>query len=638
MERKIYLNMLSIDEAKTKILESFPYTIKESETVPVLESVGRILASPVRAKYSHPSCHSAAMDGIAVSAEKAYSASDHSPVILTPGVDAFFINTGHKLPEETNAVIMMENLNNTDEGGIEIIAPAFPWQHVRKMGEDIVAGELIFPTNHEITPYCLAALITGGITDIKVRKQPKILVIPTGNELIDFELQPQDMPLNGNALECNSHVLVRLAEKAGAKAERHSIVKDKLESISATVTEAYKNGFDIVLTIGGSSAGSEDYAHHAASELGETLVHGVTMMPGKPLLAASINGKPFFGIPGYPVSAILSFETFVVPLIYSLQGKTYPERPTIRVKPTRKLSSKLGVEEFVRVKLGRVGENIIATPLPRGAGQITSIAQASGIIRIPSNCEGFPENAEIMAERLKPESEINSTVVVIGSHDNTLDLLSDMLRAKSGFTLSSSNVGSMGGLTAIRKDSCHIAGSHLLNTETGEYNISCIKKYLPDTEVKVINLVIRQQGLIIKKGNPKNISGIADLARNDITFINRQAGAGTRVLLDYEIKRASIAPNSIKGYENEEYTHMAVAAAVMSGRADAGMGIRAAANALDLDFIPVTNEQYDLVIPEKYFNSNMIQSVLEIINSDEFKSEVMKLGGYDTDMTGRTII
>lgn len=638
MKRKVYLNMTSIDEAKAIIQEKFPCPINESEIIPVLESTGRILSSPLWAKYSYPSCHSAAMDGIAVLAEKTYQASDHTPVFLSQGEDAFFINTGHMLPDGTDSVIMMENLNNTKDGKIEITAPAFPWQHVRKMGEDIVAGELIFPTNHEITPYCLAALITGGITEVSVRKKPRILIIPTGNELMDWEAADNPAPMNGNALECNSYVLKQIADRAGAVADRSRIIRDDQEAIRDAISSAYEKGYDIVCTIGGSSAGSEDFALHSATELGEILVHGVTMMPGKPLLVASVKNRPFFGIPGYPVSAILAFENFVVPLIYLFQGKTPQQRSALKVNPTRKMASKLGVEEFVRVKLGKVGDKIIATPLPRGAGQITSIAQASGMIRIPANSEGIPENSEIWAECLKPESEINTTMVVIGSHDNTIDLLSDMLRAKSGYSLCSSNVGSMGGLRAIMKDSCHMAGCHLLDTETGEYNIGYVKKYLPDTDVRLINLVVRQQGLIIKKGNPKHIKGISDLARDDLTFINRQAGAGTRVLLDYEIGRAGILPAQIKGYRNEEYTHMAAAAAVMSGRADCAMGIKAAANALDLDFIPITNEQYDLVIPTKYFDTPMIRMVLDTIRSEQFKTEVMKLGGYRTETTGNIIL
>lgn len=639
MERKIYLNMVSIEEAHKAITSVFPGLVKETERVPVLESTERTLAEPVWAKYSYPSCHSAAMDGIAVVAENTYKASEFSPIFLEPDKDAFYVNTGHMLPEGTNAVIMIENVSNTDSGMLEIISPAFPWQHVRKTGEDIVAGELLFPTNHEITPYCLAALITGGIFEVNVRRKPRILIIPTGNELLDWEAKGlAEPPVNGNALECNSYVLVKLAEKAGAIAERSKIINDDKDSIRIAIEDAYEKGFDIVATIGGSSAGSEDHAFNAVSDIGEVIVHGVTMMPGKPLLCASVSGRPFFGIPGYPVSAILSFENFVIPLIYSMQGRIAPSRQRLQVVPTGKISSKLGVEEFVRVKLGKVGENIIATPLPRGAGQISSLAHASGIIRIPANSEGIPESAAVEAECIKPESEIKSTVVVIGSHDNTIDLLSDMLRAKSGYTLSSSNVGSMGGLRAILKDSCHMAGSHLLNTETGEYNLSYIEKYLPSTPVKLVNLVIRQQGLMIKKGNPKNITCISDLSRPDITFMNRQAGAGTRVLLDYEIERAGIKPDQVKGYESEEYTHMAAAVAVLSGRADAAMGIKAAANALDLDFIPITNERYDLVIPTKYFDTPMIRMILDTIRSDEFKSAVEALGGYRTEMTGEIFL
>jgi putative molybdopterin biosynthesis protein len=205
------------------------------------------------------------------------------------------------------------------------------------------------------------------------------------------------------------------------------------------------------------------------------------------------------------------------------------------------------------------------------------------------------------------------------------------------FGLSSSNVGSLGGLTALRNGHCHAAGSHLLDTETGIYNISYVKRYLPDRPVKLVNLVYRNQGLIIQRGNPKNIRGIEDLTRNEITFVNRQQGAGTRILLDYRLATLGITPDKVKGYDREEFTHMSVAVAVLSGVADAGMGIFAAAKALDLEFIPVVTEEYDLVIPAEFYGDEKVGFMLDVIRSDAFKKDVMNLGGYDTSKTGTVI-
>ncbi len=440
-------------------------------------------------------------------------------------------------------------------------------------------------------------------------------------------------------LETNAYVLEKMVATCGGEAVRHDRVMDDLDLIRQTVADAVAGDLDMVMTIGGSSAGSEDYALPVLQELGELLVHGVTIMPGKPVILGDIQNKPFFGIPGYPVSAIIAFEQFVQPLIKRMMGIADDARQSVAVVPTRKIASKLGVEEFLRVKLGEVGDRIVATPLPRGAGMITSITEADGIIRIPRQAEGIKDSDPVYAELLKSLSAIRNTIVIVGSHDNTLDVLADQLRAGDGaLTLSSSHVGSMGGLMAVKRGVCHLAGTHLLDTETGEYNLSYIKRYLSDTPVRLVNLVMRDQGLIIPKGNPKGIHGIEDLGRDDIVFMNRQGGSGTRILLDYRLGQIGLDPDRINGYTSEEFTHMNVAVAVLSGTSDAGLGIFAAAKALGLDFIPVVTEQYDLIIPEAYFESSNIQVLLETINTTWFKKRVEALGGYSTKKTGTIIL
>jgi putative molybdopterin biosynthesis protein len=393
------------------------------------------------------------------------------------------------------------------------------------------------------------------------------------------------------------------------------------------------------LTIGGSSAGSKDFAKPVITTLGEVLVHGVTMMPGKPVILGKIQKKPVIGIPGYPVSAIIAFEQFVQPLLYAMQGRRNLKRSKLAVTPTRKIASKLGVEEFLRVKLGRVGDKAVAAPLPRGAGVITSLTEADGIIRIPNHVEGIKEQEVVSAEILKPAEEIEDTLVIVGSHDNTLDILVDELKIRdTRLTLSSSHVGSMGGLMAIKRGTCHLAGSHLLDTKDGSYNISYINQILNDLPVNLVHLVMREQGLIIPKGNPKNIQGVMDLARQDVVFINRQGGSGTRILLDFHLLRLGIRPDQIKGYGTEEFTHMSMAVAVLNGAADVGLGIYAAARALELDFIPVATEQYDLIIPKNYFKMPNLQILLDTITTPGFKKRVERLGGYNTNRTGMVLM
>ena len=638
-QRNVYLKMKTLEEARELLFKTFqPAEPQLSETIPVPDAVGRVLAEAVFAKLSSPSFHAAAMDGIAVMAENTFGASESKPKQLTIGGDAFNVNTGHVLPESTSAVIMIEHVQIIGENQVQIEAPVFPWQHVRKMGEDIVATELLFARNHQITPYSIGALLSGGISSVQVRKKPKVLIIPTGSELVDCSTTQIEALKPGQVLETNSVVLGKLVEAWGGQYERHGMIRDDLETMMQIVQEACLGDADIILMVGGSSAGSEDFSRAVIQNIGEVLIHGITIMPGKPVIMGVVNRKPVFGIPGYPVSAIVAYEQIVGPLICSMIGQPEPQRQMISVEPIRKIPSKLGIEEFLRVKLGKVDDRIVAIPLPRGAGCITTLTQADGIIRIPNHWEGIKENEPVQAELLRPLASIKNTIVVVGSHDNTLDVLADCLSAHHpGLTLSSSHVGSMGGLMAIKRGVCHLAGSHLLNAEDGSYNLSDIRKFLPDIPVKRVQLVFRDQGFMVSHGNPKGIKGVEDLIRKDIRFVNRQSGSGTRVLLDYRLKQLNLNPKDINGYDDDEFTHMSVAAAVLGGTADMGLGIFAAARALNLDFIPVVTEQYDLIIPGRFFDTENIQRLLTTIRTPDFKQRVEKLGGYHTERTGEIL-
>ena len=639
-QRNIYLKMKTLQEARDILFQTFSdLPPLEVEKISVPDAVGRVLAEPVYAQLSSPSFHLAAMDGVAVKAEITFGATAAAPKTLIVERDAFYVNTGNILPQNTNAVIMVENVNELDEKRVEIEAPIFPWQNVRRVGEDIVSTELLFPQNHLITPYCVGALLSGGVFSVMVKAKPRALIIPTGSELVDWRKPGFHGLKPGQVLETNSFVLGKLIEKCGAIYQRHAMVMDDTTEIKKALTAAVDENYQLILVLGGSSAGSEDFAKTAIMDLGKIHIHGVTIMPGKPVIIGTVANTTVFGIPGYPVSAIIAFEQFVQPLLYALLGLPEPERETIEVQPTRKIASKLGVEEFLRVKLGKVGDRIVATPLPRGAGTITSLTEADGIIRIANHVEGINDSEMVSAELLRPLPSISRTIVIVGSHDNSLDVLANQLKIyHSELTLSSSHVGSMGGLMAIKRGVCHLAGTHLLDTEDGSYNISYLAKYLPDAAVKLVHLVQRDQGLMIPPGNPKGIKGIEDLGRQDLTFINRQVGSGTRILLDYKLKQLNIKTAAINGYQNEEFTHMAVAVSVLSGAADAGLGIYAAAKALNLDFIPVVTEQYDLAIALEYFETAPIKILLEIINSQEFKKQVQALGGYNTENTGKVIL
>ena len=617
-ERHTYLTLQTVEAARQGWLDRISAEGRElaTERVPLSAALHRVLAEPVAARRSSPAFHGADMDGIAVNAESTFTASTRRPLRLTIGTDAFWINTGHPLPAGTNAVVMVENVNTEPDGQHVVIEKAaFPWQHVRKLGEDMVASEIILPPGVCIGPYELGALAAGGVLEPLVFKKPRVGIIPSGTEIVPLtEAREEDLCAGRCLPEFNSYIFSAIVQEAGGEAFTLPIVPDDPEAISAAIDAAVDQGADLVLLNAGSSAGSHDYSADVIAHKGELLTHGVAVMPGKPTALGMVRGVPIIGSPGYPVSAIVALEEFVQPLLALLQKRCLAHRETVTALPVNPLPSRPGMEERIRVKLGRVDDTFFAVPLPRGAGTVTSLSRADGIISVARDCEG------------------------ISSHDNTLDLIDSFLRREHPrFRLASAHVGSLGGLMALKRHQCHLAGSHLLNDADGVYNRQALRDNLQGEPMLLVRLVDREQGLIVAPGNPLGIHDIADLAREDVRFINRQRGSGTRVLLDYRLKQLGIRPQQLAGYEDEEYTHMNVAAAVLSGRAHTGLAVRAAACALGLDFVPVGVEEYDLVIPQRYAEDERILALLDVIRSEAFRKEVAALGGYGVEKTGQVI-
>ncbi|MEJ5363665.1 MAG: molybdopterin biosynthesis protein [Desulfosoma sp.] len=636
MKRKIYLEMHTLEEAREKWRRAVGDRRTAVEEMPVHEALGRVLAEPVAAKVSVPHYHGAAMDGYAVKASETFGAAPVRPKHLTVGVQAFAVDTGDPMPPGTDAVIMIEHVHPVDAQTIEIRSAAFPWQHVRKVGEDIVAGELLLPQQHRLRPADLGALLASGVSAVSVYAKPRVWIQPTGTELVPANEAAQAAP--GQIVEFNGTVIAAMVQQEGGVARLHPGVADDAETLRARMKEAALSDADIIVFNAGSSAGSEDYTASLVQDLGTLLVHGVTMMPGKPVLLGLVEGKPFIGLPGYPVSAVMAFEQFVRPLLAWLQGLAEPGWTTVHAVMGRKMPSKLGLEEFLRVIVGRVHNRLVAMPLQRGAGVITSLVRADGLVRIPQESEGVNEGEWVRVRLLRAEEDLDHTLIMIGSHDNTVDVLaSELKKVDPRMHLSSSNVGSLGGLLAVRRGQAHCAGAHLLDTETGDYNRSYVERYLQGTPVRLVQLVRRRQGLVVAPGNPKGIRGVEDLFRPDVRFVNRQAGSGTRILLDYELAKIGRTPEGIHGYDWEEYTHMAVAVNVLSGSADCGMAIYAAAKALGLDFLPVCEERYDLVIPENCWEDPKIRRLLEVIVSERFRRRVEALGGYDPAQSGTIV-
>lgn len=634
-ERNVYLETVSIQEALSRITSRLDRSAAPGkESIPSDQAGGRITAEPVFARFSSPTYHSAAMDGIALRADSTFSAREGSPVTLSKEKDFTFLNTGDPLPTGFDAVIMVEYVEQLDEATVRLEHPAFPWQHVRRIGEDIVATELLLPQNHRLTAYDVGALLSAGIYEVPVWSKPHIYMIPTGDEVLDYNRHPE--PEAGQVIESNSGVLASLASSWGCTAERVPPVPDDEDSLAGAVQTGLESGAQIVVVGAGSSAGSRDYTRKVLERFGTVLVHGIKAMPGKPSLLAVCGNQVLVGAPGYPVSAVVCFEELIRPLVQWMTRYRTEPGPEAKVVLARKAPSKLGQEEFLRLGIGEVRGKLVGTPLPRGAGIITSLTKAQGIARIPAQSEGTQAGETLRARLLVPRREIERILVCVGSHDNILDLLANELRGlEEPLSLSSAHVGSMGGLQALEEGSAHLAGSHLFHPESGDYNFPFIRQIISQEEVRVINLAIRHQGLMVQKGNPLGIKSVQDLTRQDVRFINRQKGSGTRILLEDLLRRREISRQRIHGFDQEEFTHMAVAANVQSGAADCGMGIYAAAKALDLDFVPVARERYDLVIPRSLEDEEKIRTLLQVIRQDAFQEKVRGLGGYETELTGR---
>ncbi len=603
-----------------------------TEIIPVYEACGRITARAVYAVICAPHYAASAMDGVAVKAKDTFGATETTPITLC-GDRYIAVDTGDPVPEGCDAVIMVEDIVRNDDGSITIHDAAAPWQHIRQIGEDICAGEMILPSFMEISPSAIGAMIAGGVLETEVIRKPVVGIIPTGDEIIS----PCADPEPGHILEFNSSIFSAMVRQWGAEAKTYPIVPDRFDQIRDMVAKA-ADECDMVLLNAGSSAGREDYSAQVIGELGEVLYHGIAMKPGKPAILGARDAVPILGIPGYPVSGIIVIEELLRPLTDHWLKTNREAKQYVRATLTRPVVSGLKYQEFVRVRMGCVGERLMASPLSRGSGVVSSFMKADGIVEVPQGMEGFEAGSEVQVRLLSPLCKLSNTLVVIGSHDPLLDEVADLMHvANSGVYMSSAHVGSMGGIMALRRGEAHAAGCHLLDTNTGVYNKSFVKKYFPKGGVRLVRCVGRQQGLMLSAGNPLDIQRFSDILKPGLRYVNRQKGSGTRILMDYLCRKEGINASAIYGYDREELTHTSVAAQIASGSADAGMGIYSAAQLYGLDFIPICIEEYDLLIPEKSWDTPMVQQLLEILRSDAFRQKLMAMGGYTFGNPGEVI-
>ncbi|MEN6611743.1 MAG: molybdopterin biosynthesis protein, partial [Methanoregulaceae archaeon] len=577
-------------------------------------SVGRISASPIFSRYSVPEIHLAAMDGIAVKSSQTINASDQYPVTLK---DAVRVNTGNVVPPEFDAVIMIEDIW-ADEGRFTIRKAAAPWQHVRPAGEDLAESEMIIPGGHRIRAHEPGALAAYGIMNLEVLSV-RVGLIPTGSELVPGGIRPAP----GQVVESNTVMAAAMLAEAGASCTRYPIVSDDPARIRDQVNRAVDEN-EIVIISAGSSAGTRDYTADVIRDLGEVLVHGIAIKPGKPAIIGKIRGKPVFGMPGYPLSALTVIREIIVPFL-GRYGLSVPERETVSAGITTSVFKEAGSDEFVLCTLGKIGDRWIVSPQSRGAGVQMSGVRANSYLKVPAASEGWESGDMVQARLMVPKRDAENAILLTGSHDPVLDYLADLLQ-RTGISLLSTHVGSMNGLLTLRKNECHAAPTHLLSPD-GSYNKEYLRKYLPGTEIALIMVAGREQGIVSREGLT-----FPELANH--SFINRQKGSGTRVLLDYELRKAGIDPREIRGYDREATTHIAVALAVKSGEADAGMCVFSAAKALGLPFVPVAKEQYEIAVRQENIGDPRIAALIDAIRSPRFRETLVDLGGYDTTRTG----
>jgi len=660
MEQKEFHDVVSIEEARRRLYKHFR-AVPRTEEVPLEKAFGRVVAETIVAPIDVPPFDRASMDGYAVIASDIFYADEEHPVeveligyicagdkkkISIEKGKCAGIATGAAIPKGANAVVMVEY---TDKAGkkVKIYKPVAPGENIMAAGSDIMRGETILREGTLISPRETGVLAALGIEKIPVYKKPKVGIISTGDELVE----PGKKLEYGEIYDVNARAIADAAVENGGEAEFSGIVGDEPKALLVKLKEMIGK-HDIIITSGGTSAGIGDLSYRVIDELGKpgVIVHGIAIKPGKPTIIGVAKNKLIFGLPGYPTSAMIIFDVFVAPLIRELAGLTQKEMKKILAKAAMRIHSAKGRYEYLLVNLVKGANGALsAYPVLTGSGAITTLAEADGYVEIPENREMILEESEVevtlLSDAIKP-----ADLTIIGSHCIGIDILLNVMNKSLPFRKKEwqtcqlpcgivqakiINVGSSGGLAAVRRGEADIAGTHLIDEKSGIYNIPFLQRMKLAGSVYLVRGYDREQGFVIAKGNPKKIKGIDDLLRSDISFINRNAGSGTRVLLDLELSKLAQKKGThlkelarkIKGYEIEAKSHSAIAAAVAYGRADVGLAIKTVVEQYELGFVPLREEKYDFAVPKEKIDKPTVKKFLETLRSQEFRKKLEETPG-----------
>jgi len=658
--RKIFKTLVTIEEAIKKLYEHFEPKPLGFEEIPLFDAFGRVLAEDVYSEVDVPPFDRAAMDGYAVKAADTFGAREDKPVKLKiigkvkvgfkPEIhvnrgEAAEIGTGAPMPSGANAVVMVE-YTEEENGYVKIFKPVVPGENVQPAGSDIMVGELVLREGQLLTSREIGVLAAIGKVSVKVYRKPKVAVISTGDEIVKAG---EKLPY-GKIYDINGPSIFSAVKECGGEPIFIGIARDDVREIIDMIREGVEKA-DIVITSGSTSAGVKDVLYQIVDQLGEpgVIVHGIKIKPGKPTVIAVVDNKPLFGLPGYPTSALTIFRLIVAPVIRKMAGlPPVVQEDTVSAVLKTRIYAPPGRKYLVSVSLAKDKDgNLVAVPTPGGSGTITNLANADGYFEIPEDVEFVDEGERVQVKLFSKDIKLPD-LVFIGSHCLGVDLIYKLMRKHwPNINMRILNVGSTGGFMAIKRGEADIAGVHLLDEKTGTYNVPFIEKFGLKNKAVLVRGYIREQGFIVAKGNPKDFQGFPDLLREDVRFINRNKGSGTRTLIDIELKKLARKLNlsfeelisKIKGYDVEAKTHSAVASAVLHGKADVGLGIRTVAEMFNLEFIPVAEENYDFLIFIDSVNKQSTKLFLEILKSEEFKMKLKEeFKGIETrDDTGKII-